>query len=269
MRNVMIGHGMARVSPHFLNRSAVLLGFYPWPGSRRSSPPKPKPASAPRFNEEVTMLRIQILGASVLALMLGSGVAAAADLQRPYPAAPTPQAYSPAPAYSWTGPYVGGILGYGWGTGTSPTGNITADDWLGGLYAGYNFQADQNWVAGVEGDVLFNGMAGTNAGGFGVDNPWDATLRLRAGYAYDRFLFYGTGGLAVGAVTASETGFSQSATHVGWTLGAGIEAAVTSNVTARAEYRYTDLGSQATGNPNGNSVGFTSNALLLGVGMKF
>ena len=214
------------------------------------------------------MSRIRILGASLTALIVGTAAAAAADIpSNAYPA-PPPVAYSPTPAFAWTGAYLGLLGGYSWGRGSSPGGTITADDWQGGLYGGYNFQVNQNWVAGIEGDYLFSGTNGANAT-FAVDNPWDATLRGRVGYAVDRFLLYGTGGLALGEVKATDIvgGTTASSTKIGWTLGAGIEAAVTNNVTARVEYRYTDLGSQATG--SGTSVGYTSNAILAGVGMKF
>ena len=54
----------------------------------------------------------------------------------------------------------------------------------------------------------------------------------------------------------------------GWTIGAGVAAAVTNTLTARVEYRYTDLGSHAFATAPAN-VGFTSNQLFAGVGMKF
>ncbi len=78
----------------------------------------------------------------------------------------------------------------------------------------------------------------------------------------DRYLLYGTGGVAFGNIKNA----GASATKTGWTLGAGIEAALTSNVTGRLEYRYTDLGSASVG---GSTVSQTSNDLMLGVAMKF
>ncbi len=54
-----------------------------------------------------------------------------------------------------------------------------------------------------------------------------------------------------------------SSTKTGWTAGLGLERAFTSNVTGRVEYRYTDLGND----PGGSR--FTSNDLLVGVGLKF
>ena len=93
-------------------------------------------------------------------------------------------------------------------------------------------------------------------------NSWDSTFRGRLGYAYDRYLFYGTGGVAFGDIKNA----GASTTKTGWTLGAGIEAALTSNVTGRLEYRHTDLGSASVG---GRTVSQTVDDLMVGVGLKF
>ncbi len=196
------------------------------------------------------MSSIRTIGASAAALLAGTGMALAADLPN-YQAPPPAQTYNPAPAYDWTGPYIGLMGGYGWGT---------ADGWEGGPYAGYNFQINPNWVVGLEGDFLFASRNGSAA-----SNSWDSTIRGRVGYAYDRYLFYGTGGVAFGDVKSKTNG--QDVSKTGWTLGAGIEAAITSNVTGRLEYRHTDLGTTAfTAAP---SVSYTSNDLMIGAGVKF
>jgi outer membrane immunogenic protein len=70
-----------------------------------------------------------------------------------------------------------------------------------------------------------------------------ATVRGRAGYAFDRFFVYGTGGAAFGNVQAN---FSNepisSATKAGWTAGAGVEFAFAPHWSAKAEYLFVDLG---------------------------
>jgi outer membrane immunogenic protein len=205
------------------------------------------------------MLRIRNLvagvGASALAIAAGVGAANAADLSTPYtpPPASSP-VYSPAPAWSWTGPYAGLVGGYGWATPGS--------GFEGGAYLGYNVQTNQHLVLGIEGDVMAAGKKGSNST-YDVDNNWDATLRGRVGYAWDKFMIYGTGGVAVGGLK-STTPVSESSTKTGWTAGLGIEAALTNNVTTRLEYRHTDLGTFPSGGGN-----YSSNDLLVGVGFKF
>ena len=194
------------------------------------------------------MLRIRTLGASLgaslLAVVAGAGAALAADLSTPTYKPPPAQAYSPAPAWSWTGPYAGLVGGFDWGSSSSGL--------AGGVFGGYNLQTNQNLVIGFEGDVTATGKGGT------IKNPWDATFRGRLGYAWDRFMLYGTGGVAVGGLSNVST----SATKVGWVGGVGLEAALTDKVTGRVEFRHTDLGSFG-----GSS--YTSNDMLVGVGFKF
>jgi len=208
-------------------------------------------ASVERIDEEKTMLRIRTLGASLgaslLALVAGAGIASAADVPNYEP--PPAAAYTPAPAWSWTGPYAGLVGGYAWGAGG---GAAAGNGWVGGGFVGYNLQTNQNLVVGVEGDVTFTGKSG---------NPWNGTFRGRPGYAWDRFMLYGTAGVAVGSLTSSVTA-PTSATNVGWTAGVGLEAALTDRVTGRVEFRHTDLGGFA-----GSS--YTSNDILVGVGFKF
>ncbi len=210
------------------------------------------------------MSRFGVMGASLVALIAATGVASAADLYNPPPAAPAPaMTYNSQPGFSWNGPYMGLIGGYGWGSSK-------VDGWTGGAYAGYNFQVAPSWVVGVEGDVTASGMEGSS-GGYTVKNPWDSTLRMRAGYSMGNFLFYGTGGLALGEIKGTDAfGATESDTKVGWTAGAGIEAALANNMTARVEYRHIDLGSSTMSTLAGSpSLGVTSDEALVGVGMKF
>lgn len=192
------------------------------------------------------MLSKRLIGASLAALLAGSGAAMAADLS--YPSSPPPAAaYTPAPAWSWTGAYAGLTGGYGWARGPASNSGL-----LGGIYGGFNYETPSHWVLGAEGDFTFTGKSGG-----GVSNPWDTTFRGRVGYAFDRFMIYGTGGLAVGQVNAGT-----NTTKVGWTAGAGLESALTDTVTGRVEYRHTDLGTVA-----GST--YTSNDLMVGIGVKF
>lgn len=114
-----------------------------------------------------------------------------------------------APAFDWTGPYVGLQAGYGWDDNSDiPWGNVggplvnndgplEAEGFLGGVYAGYNYQVNQ-FVIGLEGDVNYFGFKGDDQdrGGDtnGVDMNFQANARLRAGFAIDNTLLYAAGG---------------------------------------------------------------------------
>ncbi|MGC9959450.1 outer membrane protein, partial [Roseiarcus sp.] len=55
-------------------------------------------------------------------------------------------------------------------------------------------------------------------------------------------------------------GGSPSSTRVGWTIGAGVEYALTNNITIGAEYLYADLGSnKILANPNSDAAFFFPN----------
>jgi outer membrane immunogenic protein len=213
------------------------------------------------------MSRIHFLGASLIAITAGASTAFAADMPQANYATPAP-AYSPMSAFSWTGPYVGLQGGYGWGTSDLNPGSFDTDGWLGGVYGGYNYQVSPNWVLGLEGDANLNGADGSN-GVVKVENPWDASLRVRGGFAADRFLIYGTGGLAFGEVKAKDATYSDSATRTGWTLGGGVEAAVTDHITTRVEYRYTDLGKDSYDLTTPTDIDSSGSRLTVGVGFKF
>jgi outer membrane immunogenic protein len=174
----------------------------------------------------------------VLAAMIALAVAApafAADLGRrtsPYFGPETARSL-----FNWTGFYVGGNAGWGWGSalGTDPSGYLI------GLQAGYNFQYASGLLAGVETDIAITGLDATGAGGT-VSLDYLGTVRGRLGYTVDRFLVYGTGGLAYGGGEVTLGGLPNSKTHIGWTIGAGVEAFIAPNITARLEYLFADLG---------------------------
>ena len=160
----------------------------------------------------------------------------------------------PLNAYSWAGPYLGGNLGYAWG---SVENNLTKPSGLsGGVQAGYNWQTGA-LVFGIEGDIQATGAEDTFAP-WKFSNPWFGTVRGRAGYAINDVLFYGTGGLAFGELRATTFGLSESQTNAGWTLGVGAEMGFAPNWSAKIEYLYVDLGNSnfvLTGASNGYRFG--------------
>jgi outer membrane immunogenic protein len=230
------------------------------------------------------MKRVMIAGA--LALAAGSQ-AFAADL--PPPIAPPPRApatYVPAmaPAYNWSGFYLGINGGYGvgssdWTGGVVSSGNFDTSGFLIGGTAGANYQIGQ-FVFGAETDLDFSTIKGNGPAGFCINcettNNWLGTARGRAGFALDRVLFYATGGAAYGNIDASANGTLNKSTEVGWTAGAGVEGAFADNWTAKLEYLYADLGHGSCTTACGTALGFATqsvslkeNLIRLGVNYKF
>src|SRR5712691_11249551 len=81
-------------------------------------------------------------------------------------------------------------------------------------------------------------------GGFKFSNPWFGTLRARAGYAMNNILLYATAGIAYGGGQIDFGAVSESHSDFGWTVGGGMEVALTPHWSAKAEYLYVDLTGQ-------------------------
>ena len=210
------------------------------------------------------MFKSALLASSAL-LVLGAS-AFAADL----PSRRAPPVYvPPVPVFTWTGIYVGGQIGYEFGRDAFQYGGILPyvygagyrpDGVVGGAHVGYNFSSQglfgnllgAGGVIGIEGDVNGSGYSRSVGVIPGVTlstrTPIDGSIRGRIGFAYDRALFYATGGAAFADLRNGYTNFGFPAnvsighTRIGYTVGGGVEYAVTNNWSVRAEYRYTDYG---------------------------
>jgi outer membrane immunogenic protein len=200
----------------------------------------------------IRFARVAMLSAIACVLSLS---AQAADLpQRMEPAAPVPY----VPAFSWTGFYLGGELGWIRTDNNVSTGALLLgtpflvsstsgkDGLTYGALAGYNYQMGQ-FVLGVEGD--FSGFTvGTIrytaiTGDFlTAHSKWGGSIRGRLGFAADHALFYVTGGAAFisNDTSVPTTGISigGDGTRAGWTVGAGVDYAFTNNWFTGLEYRY-------------------------------
>lgn len=217
-------------------------------------------------------MRAEYLTSVAAIALLGIGAASAADLH--VKALPVS-----APAFSWTGFYVGANIGGVRAENESQeVGNLTwfdnaptpvygasATGAIGGIQAGYNWQF-QRFVLGVEGDVSaasanantsrLTSFASTMVQTASLANL--ATFRGRAGFALDNALLYLTAGVATGNVhdrvvdPNNAVIWDTGGWRTGWTAGGGIEYAVARNWTVKAEALYVDFGNSEAllGNTN-------------------
>lgn len=225
------------------------------------------------------MLKIAVL--AVASAFTGSAYAADLPVKAPPPV-------QPVVVPSWTGFYIGGHAGLGWrslnGTLADPNGVIlglinpssgSQNGAVGGFHAGYNWQFNGAWVAGIEGDIDATSLSNhARAGNFvfapggppvpntavslGSDAQWLASIRGRLGFVgWANTLFYATGGAAwahtkfdaqeTNSPPTFVTNFLSSATLTntksGWVAGGGAETMVTPRILVRAEYLYYGLSS--------------------------
>jgi outer membrane immunogenic protein len=198
--------------------------------------------------------KLAVIGLAVSGAMGLSGAAHAADVYQHGGSLKD----EPAPIVTplWTGLYVGGSVGYGWGD-ISNTFDIGSDDgpdkqsdspdsFLYGGFVGFNIQS---------GNIVFGAELGLNVTDFDastfddtvtnhIDRYYTAVGRL--GYAYGDWLLYGFGGAAWASVKTGELQtfvHHDEASQMGWTAGAGIERAFSDRFSVRLEYSHVDLGS--------------------------
>ena len=182
--------------------------------------------------------------------------ALAADLD-PLPPPPPPVVELRAATYDWSGAYAGGWVGIACidGTLTDNTNvaplpqffNNAGCGYKGGVTFGYNHQMD-NIVFGAEADWGMSSAIVRNreAGGmydFSLNSI--ATVRGRVGYAIDDTLLFLTAGgaWARGNLNSVAGGpaVNLQQDHFGWTVGGGIEQALTDSVRIKLDYLYTQL----------------------------
>jgi outer membrane immunogenic protein len=204
-----------------------------------------------------------VVGAAALVAAGLTGAAGAADLgygqRAPY------TVNQPLNAYSWAGPYLGGNIGYEWGSVSNS--QAKPSGFVGGIQAGYNFQ-NGPWVFGIEGDIQVAGADDIFAS-WKFSNPWFGTVRGRAGYAFSNVLFYGTAGLAFGEL-GSQTfgGLTESHTTAGWAAGVGAEVGLAPNWSAKLEYLYINLSTSQFA-ITGVSNGYSASIVRAGVNYHF
>jgi outer membrane immunogenic protein len=266
-----------------------------------------------------TLIAAALAAAALVAAPL---VAQSADLKVKAPILKAPPPV--APPFGWDGFYGGINGGYGWGSdpvavsaggagalpffvgGAVPGGvNTSPAGGLFGVQLGYNWQIAPQLVIGVETDFDYTdidgaGAVSTAALGFtpfttaaSQNLAWLGTVRGRLGFAVDRMLIYGTGGLAYGRTELSTSvaglvggacgpaglcaASASAGWQTGWAAGAGVEWAFTRAMSARLEYLHYDLGSRSLDQSDpavpgivfGSSASFAGDLVRAGLDFRF
>ncbi|ALK08632.1 outer membrane protein [Blastochloris viridis] len=194
-------------------------------------------------------IALALLASTVLA-----GTASAADLaaRKAAAAAAAPVTYGT----NWTGFYLGGNVGYGWGTNDWTFDGVGTDNdfdgFVGGGQIGFDYQIG-NIVVGIQGDISGANLEGKSTIGgveFKNEATWLASVTGRVGFTVDRALFYVKGGAAWtdldSTVSDGIDSAKKSETRDGWTVGGGIEYAFAPNWSTFVEYDYYDFGDKNT-----------------------
>jgi len=219
-------------------------------------------------------VRKLVLAAVAVGVLASGDATFAADLARPIYKAPVA---APPVVYNWSGCYLGVEGGGNWGrsshvarssvnAGLQITGDFDLSGGLAGGTVGCNLQFS-SFVIGIEDDFSWTNKSGSrndvlpfNLNAVSTTREkWIDTLRGRAGYAWDRFLVYGTGGVAwagsevnvVNPVVAASVTDAQ--TRTGWVVGVGAEWAAWTGawgaLSFKLEYLHADFGTGTYINP--------------------
>jgi outer membrane immunogenic protein len=213
----------------------------------------------------------------------------------PLALAAPPAPVAPAPAFNWSGFYVGVYGGYATGrTVATDAGDeygmpwyilehkfsFTADSPTFGAQAGYNFQIG-NIVLGPEVDAGYLGLRGSALYGAGYTDTfvkgrstYDVTARARIGYAFDRALVYVTGGAVIadpGGQVIALGGFQTPSVgaQTGWAVGGGVEYALSPAWSLKGEYLHYDLGGRTVAFFQGSSFKIDNSDDIFRVGLNF
>jgi outer membrane immunogenic protein len=192
----------------------------------------------------------------------------------------------------WTGVYIGGHVGYGWGNvlytdaeedDLPDMDDWTIDGWLVGGQIGANVQMDA-LVFGVVGDLAWTNITGDSeeAGDNTIttDINWLGTIRGKLGFAAESLFFYGTAGVAFAGIDHTLTDawidppdvFTDSATQFGWVAGIGAEVKVAENVSVFGEALYHDFGARDVSFDEGDeeaNLGVNLTTVKVGVNFHF
>ncbi|HEX4553807.1 MAG TPA: carbohydrate porin [Xanthobacteraceae bacterium] len=227
--------------------------------------------------------RIPVLATIALVVLAMHDPAAAADAV----------VASKAPAYSlpydWAGLYVGGHVGYGPGhtrdtvwdpapiTGTNSFGGLMA-----GLHAGYNHVLPSRILLGVEGDITVPNFLDSSPLMASVPRPngdleqqldYVGTVRGRAGYVFEPWMVYATGGFAFAGsriLNPLPAGDGEKALRVrpGWVAGGGAEYAFAPHWSLQFQYLYSRYGSAEAAFPSGTRYAATMDLHELRLGLN-
>lgn len=178
----------------------------------------------------------------------------------------TPVIDAPAPVSDWAGAYVGGSLGYVFGSddviGLDKLGTVERETGIGavdikgvnaGIHAGYRWHRG-NWVYGPElglegGSIDASDNVAAFGNEYGVESKLNylVSLRLKAGYEVNlETLVYGTVGVAHGDFdyTLSEAGSSltEGYSDTAFSAGLGVERKLSERLSLFAEWEYRQFG---------------------------
>ncbi len=143
---------------------------------------------------------------------------------------------------------------------------------ISGLYGGFNFAGNGGFVWGPELSLTALDNKGTKTdvalGTSQFEGSYLFAPRLRAGWASDKFFFYGTAGMGISDAGVKPDGVSGKTRHTGYSYGLGIEMAINDGWSARLEATNYDFGKAKAQSFNGSSQKVSTDIRMISIGIS-
>jgi outer membrane immunogenic protein len=182
----------------------------------------------------------------------------------------------------WEGVYLGAFIGGASGTFDDDGEWFEFDDdsiglsgWMVGVNAGANFYIADGIVGGIVGDIAWSDISGSlydeSEFAYSYVINWQGSLRGKLGFDAGAFMPYLTGGLAFanGTFERFDGDESDTQTHLGWTVGAGVAIAATEDLSIDVLYRYSNFGEKEYFGESGAPLSLDQHAVTVGLNWKF
>lgn len=169
---------------------------------------------------------------------------------------------------NWTDVYGGLHTGLGFGNFTKEGKDVYGNPTGGtlGVTGGVNYQAQNNWVYGLEADLSLGNIKGSSTGS--SEARYLNTFRGRVGYAMNETMPYFTAGYTGATTHDSNGGSTVDNYHNDYALGGGIETMITGPWTAKAEALYIHIEEKDIPSGGGSS-GADWGLVRVGLNYKF
>ncbi|MBL8578867.1 MAG: porin family protein [Mesorhizobium sp.] len=183
-----------------------------------------------------------------------------------------------APAYNWTGFYIGAQLGALVAIDNALFSPLSytvdgqgGDGGWGSLNVGYD-QEFGNWVAGVQLGARYMSAGTSFINAFNLDRDYGFDVLARVGVKLsDTTLAYAIGGYTNQRFELDVQGLDLDWNGSGYTIGTGLETAVTDRLALNVEYRFSQFGDHdpLEGTPEAGILSYEPRLHMFGVGLKY
>ncbi|MCF3974302.1 outer membrane protein [Paracoccus salsus] len=227
--------------------------------------------------------KFTVSACATIALFVASGSTLAGGYIAPTTESPLiPPVAVPVPASDWAGAYLGGSIGYAFGSddtvgydfleagelvgSVSDVAQVDVKGVNAGLHAGYRWQRN-SWVFGPELWVEAGSIDATDSFSFDDDGEtitgtvessvnYIVGLQMKTGYVVNpETLVYGTAGLVYGDFDYTTAGPDGSSTQGydanGYSVGLGVERKLNARTSVFAEWQYRNFGKTDVSFPDG------------------